>query len=201
MTRLVLIRHGTTEWNKEGRYCGRKDVALSTDGRAQAKKLGARLAAVSFSKIYCSDRKRALQTVRLIFGKSGIVKLKGLREIDFGVLEGLKHDEIMEKYAPVYRKWLDDCYRNDIPEAERMPVFKKRVEKTLKKIALLNNKKTVAVVCHGGVIGVFVSGILKSGNFWKHIPSAASMTVVEYVSGKPKVKKFNDTAHLKASHG
>ena len=197
MTKLVLIRHGITKWNKEGRYCGCKDIGLSGHGKAQAEKLGKRLKLMEFDRAYCSDRRRALQTSRIVLGGAKIVKVKGLREVNFGVLEGLRHREIMKKYASFYGKWLKDCYKNNIPKAEPMIVFKRRVDSAIKKIIDLNPGKTVAVICHGGVIGVFVSGILKSRNFWRCVPSAASITVVDYVNGKPRIKKFNDTAHLR----
>ena len=197
MTKLVLIRHGMTGWNKQGRYCGHRDIDLSNQGRVQAKKLGKRLKAVEFDKIYCSDRRRALETGRIIFKGKKITKVKSLREINFGVFEGLKHNEIMKKYDGVYKKWLRNCYRYSIPDAEPMSVFKKRIESAMNKIVRSNPGKNVAVVCHGGVIGAFVSGILKSRNFWRHVPSAASMTVVEYKKRQPKIKKFNDIAHLR----
>ena len=197
MTRLILIRHGVTKWNKEGRYCGRKDIGLSRQGRAQAKKLGRKLEAVKFDKIYSSDRKRARETGRIIFNGAGICSVKELMEIDFGVLEGLCRGEIMKKYADLYEKWLKDPYKNNIPEAEPINAFKKRVERALKRIVRLNPRKTVAVVCHGGVIGVFVNNILKVKDFWRYIPSPASITIVEYGRGKAKLKKFNDTTHLR----
>ncbi len=197
MTRLVLIRHGITEWNTERRYCGHKDVDLSREGAAQAEKLGKKLKTAKFDKVYCSDRRRALQTCRIIFKQAKITKVRDLREIDFGVLEGLRYKEIMEKYADVYEKWLKDPYKNSIPKVEKMKVFKKRVELAIKNIIRLNSGKTVAIVCHGGVIGVFVSGILKAKGFWSHIPSVASITVVEYEKGKPRIKKFNDITHLR----
>ncbi len=197
MTRLVLIRHGITEWNMERRYSGHKDVVLSREGIVQAEKLGNKLKAAKFDKVYCSDRRRALETCRIIFSKAKITKVRDLREIDFGALEGLRYKDVMEKYADVYEKWLKDPYKNNIPKVEKMKVFKKRVEAAVKKIVRSNFGKTVAIVCHGGVIGVFVSGILKARGFWSHIPSAASITVVEYEKGKPRIKKFNDTRHLR----
>src|SRR3989344_5403927 len=113
MTRLVLIRHGITEWNKEGRYCGHKDIDLSVEGRAQAERLGRKLKAVKFDKVYCSDRKRAFQTGRIIFKGSGLTIVKELREINFGVLEGLRHEEAAEEYGDLYKKWLKDPYKNN----------------------------------------------------------------------------------------
>jgi broad specificity phosphatase PhoE len=197
MTRLVLIRHGITEWNREGRYCGRKDVGLSRQGAAQAEKLGKKLKAVQFDKVYCSDRKRAVQTGRIVLKGAKITTVKALREIDFGVLEGLRHEEIMEKHADRYKKWLRDPHNNNIPGAEPVVVFKNRIENAIKRIVRLNPARTVAVVCHGGVIGIFLSGILRQKNFWRSVPSSASVTIVDYKRGKPRVKKFNDTTHLR----
>lgn len=201
MTRLILIRHGITNWNKERRYCGRKDIGLSDEGRAQVKLLSGRLNAVGFDKVYCSDQKRALQTARILFKHRKIILYHGLREINFGVLEGLRHDEIMEKYASTYSEWLKDCFKNRIPKAEPMDIFKKRVEGVLRKILRSGHGKTIAIICHGGVIGIFVSSILKKRSFWSCIPSPASITIIEHGKEKIKLKKLNDIAHLKANNG
>ncbi len=200
MTRLVLMRHGVTEWNREKRYCGRRDIVLSSEGKSQVKLLSNRLNAVRFDKVYCSHRKRAMQTARILFRQTRIIPNRGLREINFGVLEGLKHEEIMEKYADTYKKWLKDQFKNNIPKAEPMNVFKKRVKNAIWNITRCNSGKTIAVVCHGGVIGILLKEILKSKNFWRCIPSPASITTVEYKEGRPILKKFNDTVHLKVKN-
>jgi broad specificity phosphatase PhoE len=187
-TRLYLIRHGITEWNRLKRYCGRKDVSLSRQGRLQVVKLRKRLRNISFDRVYCSDRKRALQTREILFGMAAFTKVKGLREINFGVLEGLKHDAILKKYSKAYKKWLADPYKGRIPKAETMQAFKNRVMSSIKKIIRLNRGKTVAVVCHGGVIGMFFSSILKSRNFWGYVPPAASVTLVECKNGKSRLR-------------
>jgi broad specificity phosphatase PhoE len=200
MTKLVLIRHGITEWNRQKRYCGHKDIGLSAEGRFQARLLSKRLGAARFDKIYCSDRKRAIETARILFKKADIVPKAGLREMNFGVLEGLRHKEIMKKYADIYGKWLKDSFKNNIPEAEPMDAFKGRVERALTSIAGSNPGRTVAVVCHGGVIAIFLTGISKNRDFWSCVPSPASITTVEYEKNeRPKVKKFNDTAHLEVN--
>jgi broad specificity phosphatase PhoE len=195
-TKLILIRHGVTEWNKQGRYCGYKDVGLSSIGKAQIIKLRKSIKKMSFDRIYCSDRKRALQTRAILFGSSDFIKLKDLREIGFGVFEGLKHDEIMEKYPKAYKEWLIDPYKGRIPHAESMQVFKKRVGGAIKKILYFNRGKTIVVVCHGGVIGIFVSSILKSRNFRSYVPSPASVTILEYKNNKYEIDKFNDKVLL-----
>ncbi|MFA5156407.1 MAG: histidine phosphatase family protein [Candidatus Omnitrophota bacterium] len=179
-TRLVLIRHGITAWNKEKRYCGRIDVGLSREGKRQAKKLASALKGIGFDKIYSSDKKRALETCRIVFGKSKFTKVKGLREINFGVLEGLRHKAILKKYGALYENWVKDPHRHHIPKAEKLRDFKERICGQINQICRANPDKTVAVVCHGGVIGIFVSSLLKSRKFWQHIPKPASVTVVEY---------------------
>lgn len=196
-TRLVLIRHGITEWNIQKRYCGYRDVSLSKQGKAQVVKLRAGLKNVSFDKIYCSDRKRALATRAILFGRSDFVKVTGLREINFGVLEGFKYDEIMEKYPEVYKEWLTNPYKGRIPQAEPMQVFKKRVRGSINKILRFNHGKTIAVVCHGGVIGIFLSSILKSRDFWSHVPSPASVTIVEYKNNKFNINKIDDKRYTR----
>lgn len=77
-----------------------------------------------------------------------------------------------------------------------MSLFKQRVKLGIEKIVRLNKGKELAIVCHGGVIGILVSSILKKKNFWRYVPKGASFTIVEYRRGKPKVKKFNETKHL-----
>ncbi len=195
-TKLILIRHGETLWNAQKRYCGSTDIGLSAKGKKQARRLKEKLNGMNIHKIYTSGRKRAIQTSRIILNGAKIIKVEALREINFGVLEGLTHEEIMKKYTDVYKKWLKDPFKNRIPGAESISAFKKRIQAAIRKIACISYGKTVAIVCHGGVISIFVSNMLKSRNFWRYIPSAASMTIVEYKKGVPRIKLFNDTAHL-----
>ena len=197
MTNLVLIRHGVTEWNKSGRYCGHRDIGLSREGRSQAAKLGRKLNAAKFDKIYCSDRKRALQTARIVFGRADFVKVAGLKEIDFGGLEGMRHKEILDKYGKVYKNWLKNPYKNNIPKTETVSRFKNRIDKAIKKIIRSNPGKTVAIVCHGGVISAFVNSALRTKSFWKYVPSATGVTIVECGAVRRKLKSFNDTHHLR----
>jgi len=195
-TKLILIRHGSTHWNLKKRYCGFTDLGLNADGKKQARKLYKRLKDNPIHKIYSSDRKRAIQTARIIFRSSKLEKMPDLREMHFGVFEGLTYDEIMKRHPIIYKRWMEDPYNITIPKGEKMHEFKRRVINAFKKIIALNINKTVAVVCHGGAISVFLNHILGSKNFWKQIPKLASFSIVEYKKGKPKIKLFNDIAHL-----
>ncbi len=196
-TKLILIRHGETTWNSKRRYCGFADVPLSNKGKCQAKKLAGRLKFEKIHKIYSSDRRRALQTAKIIFKGYEIEKIPELQEINFGCFEGLTHRQILKKYPEIYKKWLNDPYKTVIPSGEKLADFKKRITRIFKKIVSLNPGKTTAIVSHGGAISIFITGILKNRNFWKYIPASTSITVVEYKKGKPNIAVLNDASHLK----
>ncbi|MEW6101828.1 MAG: histidine phosphatase family protein [Candidatus Omnitrophota bacterium] len=196
-TKLILIRHGITEWNIKKRYSGFIDIALSEKGLLQSRLLAKRLKDATIHKVYSSDRKRAIQTAKIIFKKLKIEKIPGIREMHFGVFEGLTHKEILEKHANIYRKWLLDPSRCKIPEGEHLSSFKQRVVSAFKKIIALNKNKTTAVVCHGGAISIYLMHILKSKEFWKNIPHSASITVIEYKRNAPKIILQDDTRHLR----
>lgn len=195
-TKLILIRHGETDSNLKKKYCGFLDKDINARGRKQAAKLGKRLSAEKFDKVYSSDRKRALHTAKIIFKKTKIKKIPGLREMHFGIFEGLTYKQIMKKYPLVYKRWLKRPYSLSIPKGEGLPGFKKRVVAAFKKIIRLNNNKTIAVVAHGGVISAFLNYILKSKDFWGHIPKSSSLSIIEHGKAGTKVKLFNDTQHL-----
>jgi phosphoserine phosphatase len=197
-TRLILIRHGVTDWNAQKKYCGYKDVPLNAEGRAQARMLRKRLSGIQIDVIYTSDLKRAIETAKIALGTRKMTRVKGLREINFGVLEGLSHDEIMEKYPIPYTKWLKDPFKkHSIPGMESMPAFTKRIAKAIKEIIASNRGKTIAVFCHGGTISVFFTGILKKREFWRFVPKSTSVSIVEYRNNKPRIKLFNCTKHLR----
>lgn len=196
-TRLILIRHGITVWNLKKRYCGWKDVPLSAQGKKQVKALGERLKLAEIDKIFCSDRLRAVQTAGIIFPEKTGEKVSGLREMNFGCFEGLTHDEILKRCPVLYRRWLKNPSCVSMPGGERLQDFKKRVLGSMRKIIAQNKNKTIAVVAHGGVISIFLLSLKKKQNsFWKYIPCAASLSIVEFRGKEAKIKTFNDTLHL-----
>ena len=174
------------------------DIDLNAQGRAQALAARKRFDGEVVHKVYTSDRLRAISTARIIFEGMPYEAVSDLREIHFGVLEGLTHNEIMERYSAVYTQWLSDPYSVVIPEAEGLPDFRSRVVKAFEMIAAAHQGQTAAVVCHGGVISVFITHILRTNDFWKQIPGSASLSIVEYEGACPRITLLNDTSHLEA---
>ena len=116
--------------------------------------------------------------------------------MDFGVFEGLTYKQVMKKYPAIYKKWLSNPFGTSIPEGEGLSAFGMRVSGAIKRILSCNRGKTVAVISHGGAISIFVNKITKSGDFWGLMPSSASISIIEFTGGRPKVRLLNDTTHL-----
>jgi broad specificity phosphatase PhoE len=186
-TDLILIRHGATRWNRQKRYCGFRDISLSPQGKKQVKQLCAQMSGIKASAVYCSDRTRAIETARIIFKRKKLRKIKDLREMNFGVFEGLTYAQAREKYPRIYGRWLNDPFSIALPKGEHLNNFKQRVVKALAKIIRDNKDTSIAVVCHGGTIGIFISHILDKKEFWKHIPKPASLTRITIDKGKASV--------------
>ncbi len=195
-TKLIIIRHGETDWNKEKRYSGFTDISINKTGKVQACKLYLKLKNEKVHNIYSSDRLRAIETGSIIFKGRAIKKVVDLREMHFGIFEGLIFEEIMQKYPEIYLRWISQPYEITIPGGEPLSDFKSRVTLAFENIAQLNKNKTTAIFSHGGAISVYLNSITESQDFWNYIPKSTGMSIVEYNNNGPSIKIFNDTAHL-----
>ena len=154
MTEILLIRHGETLWNQQGRMQGQNDSPLTALGMNQARLLGRRLKDVSFAALYSSDLGRAHQTARCIADMTGheVVADAGLRERNFGVFEGLMHTEIKLRYPEEYVRFATRDPDYAMPGGESTARFRDRCVACLESIALRHPAKTLVVVTHGLVL-------------------------------------------------
>jgi broad specificity phosphatase PhoE len=195
-TRIFLIRHGLTQWNLEKRYISFTDLDLIEEGRIQAKKVKMRLAAEGIYKVYSSDSLRSFHFAKIIFDENIIEKRPELREMRFGVFEGLRYAEIMKEYPLIYRSWLRDPASTVIPEGEGLTEFQKRILAFFAKIICENKNKTLGLVTHAGPIRVIVNNILKVENFWQIKIDLASIHLIESDRQQNRIICLNDTLHL-----
>jgi probable phosphoglycerate mutase len=155
MTRLLLIRHGETPWNRDRRWQGHADVPLSAEGLAQAARLGVHLKAqrASIGVIYSSDLRRAHETARKLVAAlaSRLVIDPVWREIEVGRWTGLSQDEIKVRFA---EEWERIAAGEDLPRGggETFAAFSLRIVEALDRLRRRHRGQTVAVVTHGGVI-------------------------------------------------
>ena len=102
MRRLVLLRHGVTDWNLVPRFQGHADIPLSSTGRDQAAAAAAYLARLRPARLWSSDLRRASETASYVAAATGLEPvLDGrLREVDVGDFQGLTHDEARARFGP-----------------------------------------------------------------------------------------------------
>jgi broad specificity phosphatase PhoE len=152
VTTLLLVRHGETDWNREGRWQGGSDTRLNEVGREQANALAATLDG-TIDTIYSSDLARARETADIVAAKLGLeVQLDDrLRERRFGSWEGLTNPEIEERYADAHRRWRAG-EGPGAEDAEPYDAFAKRISAFLQDVLARHQGDEVLVVTHGGSI-------------------------------------------------
>jgi len=199
MLHLILVRHGETEWNVQGRYQGESDVPLSDLGKLQAELVAERLVDQKIDAIYASDLKRALKTAKIIAEKHSpkIISEPRLRELKFGVVEGLTFDQAEAQYPNMVSAWLDDF--NNTPEgAETIQAFNARIVSLLESLRQEHNGQVVLLVGHGGSLSEIlrvVLGLSREKRWYLEMENASLSEVLiaeDYIS----LRRLNDTCHL-----
>ena len=154
MTELILLRHGETDWNRELRFQGHVDVALNAIGLEQARRLARRLAGEMAHGLYASDLLRAQQTAHPVARQLSLASVTdpALREQSFGLVDGMKVDDIKAQHPQAWEGWLrfheDFC----MPEGESTRQFHSRVMDAVYRLVAAHPGETVVVVTHGGVL-------------------------------------------------
>ena len=153
-TRILLIRHAETDWNRQARLQGHTDIPLNETGLAQASRLGAALAGEALDAVYSSDLQRALQTAQAVADATGapLVPEPGLRERGFGVFEGLAQAELESRWPVELRRWRAREPDFAAPGGETLADFYARCVATAERRALQHPGGSIALVAHGGVL-------------------------------------------------
>jgi broad specificity phosphatase PhoE len=160
---LLLIRHAEVEARYQGVFGGRIDMDLSPRGHEQAAALAKYLHQQTLSAIYASPMKRVQQTLApmLVNGAPKPVILPDLREVDFGDWTGLAWEEVHAKFGISAFDWLEQLECDGIANAECAETLQDRVEPCLRQILAAHAGQQVAIFCHGGVIRVLLSLLLR----------------------------------------
>lgn len=201
-TKLYLVRHGETAWNANGRFQGHSDVPLSNLGRQQAEKLALSLKQTKIDAFYSSDLSRAMETAKIAAKEHGgqVNYLPDLREINFGVWEGLTLDQISQNYGNLNVRWRANPLDTKIPQGEKLLDVAVRCQRAINEIINQHAGETVLVASHGGVIRILVANALgfDLNHFWKLRLDNVSLTILEYYGQQKAILElFNDTCHLK----
>lgn len=201
MTRFIVVRHGETHWNLEARIQGHGDSPLTELGLAQADAIARRLALDSFDALVSSDLGRAMQTAARVSAATGhsVIPDSRFRERNFGSAEGLGYGELHELYPNAFSRHLQDSDPDfRVPEAETRREFYARIGVAFEALAREHAGKTVALVCHGGVLAALyrhVHSIPAAEIISLAIPNAGYNRIAQRGSAW-EIEAWGDTDHL-----
>lgn len=193
MTRLVLIRHAEPEASVHGRVYGALDVALSKRGLHDAKKLASTVRGLALDAVYASPLRRAVETAIPLARERGLELTlhEGLREVDFGELEGRTYEEIGEDHADLFRAWATNPSAIRFPGGEDYVGLKARVLTAVEEIR--ERTTSAAIVAHGGVNRVVLAdalGLPDDAIFRLDQPYCA-LSLIDWIDGSPLVRAMN----------
>lgn len=202
--KVILIRHGETDWNSEGRLQGQIDIPLNAHGLAQAKMMGERLMHESISAIYSSDLLRAYQTAQALSEciHLPVTLCHGLRERNFGSYQGLTFAQINEQSLQESVLWqkrdLDFIPGGVDGQGESLRRFSERVINSLNALMLHHAGEQIAMVTHGGVLDILYR---KAKQLSLQVPRTWDLgnTCVSHLvwnEGDFRILQWGDTSHL-----
>lgn len=200
MTELVLIRHGETDMNRELRFQGHVNVGLNAIGLEQARRLAARLCTEQADALYASDLLRARQTAEPIAAGLALqpVPESGLREQNFGRVDGMRVDDIQREHPDAWAGWLrfeeDFC----MPDGESTRAFHQRVMQAVQRVIAAHPDEKVVIVTHGGVLDMIYRTAMSlglNGPRQSDIPNAG-VNRIRVRNGALEIVDWADIRHL-----
>jgi probable phosphoglycerate mutase len=202
VTRLYLVRHGETTWNREKRMQGSLDSPLTSLGRAQAEALGSALRDAGITCVYSSDLQRAQETARFVCTATGLPLRTDvrLRERHYGIFQGMTWTEI-ELYHPEHFARLRARAPDYAPPGgENLLALRARVLQALTEIAEAAAGGRVAAVAHGGVVGIMYRHVQSIPLEAKRDYSLlnASINRFRYAACTWQLEAWGDVSHLEA---
>jgi broad specificity phosphatase PhoE len=211
--RLILVRHGQTEWNRLRRIQGISDQGLNETGRKQAEALAEALKDKKVAAIYTSPLKRARDTAQAIgrHHAAEIVTLLGLREMDAGEVDGLTYKEMAVRHGDFLEKWMKDCASVRPPGGCSLPELQDQVWEAIEGIVDRQRaqeadrkpdpSEVVIVVSHFfSILTVLCKVLGQSISECRRMRlDLASLCTLDFEPSRIVLVSMNDTCHLRGS--
>jgi broad specificity phosphatase PhoE len=202
--RIILIRHGQTNWNDCGsagpHFRGRIDVALNAAGVAQAQALADCLALTPIDVIYSSPLERAMDTARPIANRHGqeVKAFHSLLDIDYGLWGGRSMAEVAEQWPELYHRWQTAPHTVQIPGGESLDAIQARIDDGLEKLLAQHDRQVVVLVGHQAVNKVAICRLLGLDNsaFWRIRQDTGCINRFNYDSDGGSALTINEVCHL-----
>ena len=199
--RLILARHGETQWNVDGLIQGANGHSLTDRGVGQARALAAALAGDVPFVLYTSPLARAVETSAIISEAAGLtaVRIEGLEEADAGELTGLSGHQMRERYPEFSALWDADPGTAQMPGGESLLQVQERAWKAVTALGTRHGEATVVAVTHHFTIHSIVCRILDVplGSLSRLRVDLGSVTRLELSKGSEALVSLNETGHLR----
>jgi broad specificity phosphatase PhoE len=202
---LYLVRNAGTDWTRGRRVTGRRDLALSDAGRAEAEALAERLAGVEVAEVLASPLLHAVQTAEPVAARHGLEVARDPRLTDFaaGSWEGMYHEEIAA--SDEYRRFIANPVAEAIPAGERLTDARDRMIASLRQVLSDSDLgSSVVLVSHAGPLRVLLAHYLGMGlaGYHRLRLSTASVSVLRFETefGEPRVLTLNSCGTLAAAN-
>lgn len=196
-TRIILVRHGETIWNRELRLQGSRDIPLSEVGLAQADKVADRLQQERFHNVYSSHLQRAHKTASTIADRLQIPHHvhEDLRERHYGELEGMTREEILGRYPGFWEPGTD---LSNVKGLELPEELRERAYRAVREIAERHPGEEIVIVSHGGTINAFLHRISRGelGTGINKLGNTSITRVVRDEDGSWQIESVGCTKHL-----
>ncbi|MFO7568813.1 MAG: histidine phosphatase family protein [Smithellaceae bacterium] len=201
--KLILVRHGETLWNREGRIQGTSDIELSGAGIRQAEQLAGALKDAPIDAIHASPLMRAYRTAEIInqFHGLTIETHPELIEMDQGDFEGLSFKELMACEKEFINRWIADPSCVKMPRGESLIELQNRAWPPVSD--MIDRAKNTLVVSHNFTIAAILCRLrnISLSAFRSACVGTASQTVIRFEQGEPIIEKLNDREHLSDEAG
>lgn len=208
MTKIILVRHGQTEWNRIERFRGHADIPLNATGVRQAEATGKRVAAEwRPSAIYTSPLSRAVDTGQAIAdhlarsyqARTPVQPISDLSDIDYGDWQGLTPEEARLRWPVETNAWYSSPQTVHIPGGESLEDLRLRAMRVIGQIIERHPEETIAIVGHTVINRVILLSMLGLENerFWRLRQDTCAINVIEAENGDFTILTMNDTCHLR----
>jgi broad specificity phosphatase PhoE len=202
MTRIYLVRHGQTQWNKEEVFRGTTDVPLNESGIGEAHWAAEALREKPVEAVYSSPLVRAKETATAIARLHGLDAkiVEGLKDLCFGTWQGVSHQRVRKEFPEIYRQWLDAPHTVTFPGGESLAEVQRRATKAAKEIVSNHPKETIVMVSHRVVNRVLICGLagIDLSRFWQIGQDTTAINLLTWNKGRFVLACLNDTCHLRS---
>lgn len=199
--RVIFIRPGETEWNKQGRRQGHVMIPLNAHGRAQAERLATFLRNLGLNKVYSSDLRRAAEAAEIIASEVNVevVYDKRLRERNMGEWQGLTREEIIAWYPEQYDALRSDLFNYKIPNGESRKEVYARFRDCFDQVIENDDSEIIAFIAHTIAIKTLLDVLIPENDndlFHRDFRNMSVTTIQQHEGGEWEITQLDDVTHL-----